>query len=173
LLRGHVRPRAALAVTALLVYLNLGALNHCCCQVSTMAEEVKNPARDMPLGIISCITFVTIIYGVCAARATKRQRRRLGRRRRARGGRGSALPQSHAQRRAPSGPRAMRSHAPPALPLPPTAPSTPAPPPKLCPPHVHAVLMGLSLVLMVPYSKIDPQAAFAAAFELAGMPWMR
>jgi hypothetical protein len=35
------------------------------------------------------------------------------------------------------------------------------------------VLMALSLVLMVPYNKIDPKAAFAAAFEVAGMPWMR
>lgn len=65
--------------------------------VSTMAEEVKKPARDMPIGIVSCITFVTIIY----------------------------------------------------------------------------VLMSLSLVLMVPYTKIDPKAAFAAAFETVGMPWMR
>ncbi|KAI8465522.1 MAG: amino acid permease-domain-containing protein [Monoraphidium minutum] len=65
--------------------------------VSTMAEEVKNPAVDMPIGIVSCITFVTIIY----------------------------------------------------------------------------ILMALSLVMMVPYTKIDPRAAFAAAFETAGMPWMR
>jgi APA family basic amino acid/polyamine antiporter len=65
--------------------------------VSTMAEEVKNPKRDMPVGIVSCIVVVTIIY----------------------------------------------------------------------------VFMGLSLVLMVPYTKIDPAAAFAAAFETAGMPWMR
>lgn len=65
--------------------------------VSTMAEEVKKPARDMPVGIISCITFVTVVY----------------------------------------------------------------------------VLMGLSLVLMVPRAQIDPAAAFAAAFQAAGMPWMR
>ncbi|GBF87743.1 cationic amino acid transporter-like [Raphidocelis subcapitata] len=65
--------------------------------VSTMAEEVVNPARDMPVGIVSCILLVTIIY----------------------------------------------------------------------------ILMALSLVMMVPFRKIDPRAAFAAAFEVAGMPWMR
>lgn len=27
-----------------------------------MAEEVQKPARDMPVGIISCISFVTVIY---------------------------------------------------------------------------------------------------------------
>jgi amino acid transporter len=27
-----------------------------------MAEEVVNPARDMPLGIVSCILLVTTIY---------------------------------------------------------------------------------------------------------------
>jgi hypothetical protein len=27
--------------------------------------------------------------------------------------------------------------------------------------------------MMVPFRKIDPRAAFAAAFEVAGMPWMR
>eukprot|EP00775_Hariotina_reticulata_P003840 gene3840-4097_t len=30
--------------------------------VSTLAEEVKNPAVDMPVGIVGCITFVGIIY---------------------------------------------------------------------------------------------------------------
>lgn len=33
--------------------------------------------------------------------------------------------------------------------------------------------MALSLTMMVPYTEIDPAAAFAAAFETAGMPWMR
>jgi amino acid transporter len=27
-----------------------------------MAEEVINPARDMPIGIMACITFVTVLY---------------------------------------------------------------------------------------------------------------
>jgi amino acid transporter len=27
-----------------------------------MAEEVVNPARDMPIGIMACITFVTVLY---------------------------------------------------------------------------------------------------------------
>jgi hypothetical protein len=31
--------------------------------------------------------------------------------------------------------------------------------------------MSLSLVLMVPYAKIDTRAAFPAAFQAAGMPW--
>eukprot|EP00882_Tetradesmus_deserticola_P001730 GHRQ01001859.1.p1 GENE.GHRQ01001859.1~~GHRQ01001859.1.p1 ORF type:complete len:634 (+),score=216.50 GHRQ01001859.1:64-1902(+) len=30
--------------------------------VSTLAEEVKNPAIDMPVGIVGCITFVGLIY---------------------------------------------------------------------------------------------------------------
>lgn len=30
--------------------------------VSTLAEEVKNPAVDMPVGIVGCISFVTIVY---------------------------------------------------------------------------------------------------------------
>jgi APA family basic amino acid/polyamine antiporter len=29
--------------------------------VSTLAEEVKNPAVDMPVGIVGCISFVGII----------------------------------------------------------------------------------------------------------------
>ena len=31
-----------------------------------MAEEVKKPARDMPIGIVSCISFVTVIYVLMA-----------------------------------------------------------------------------------------------------------
>lgn len=27
-----------------------------------MAEEVKKPSRDMPIGIVSCIVFVTLTY---------------------------------------------------------------------------------------------------------------
>ncbi len=34
--------------------------------VSTLAEEVKNPAVDMPVGIVGCISFVGIICE-CAA----------------------------------------------------------------------------------------------------------
>jgi len=34
--------------------------------VSTLAEEVKNPGVDMPIGIVGCISFVTIIYTVMA-----------------------------------------------------------------------------------------------------------
>jgi hypothetical protein len=33
--------------------------------------------------------------------------------------------------------------------------------------------MSLSLVLMVPYPKIDTRAAFPAAFQAAGLPWLR
>jgi amino acid transporter len=29
--------------------------------VSTLAEEVKNPAVDMPVGIVGCISFVTVV----------------------------------------------------------------------------------------------------------------
>ena len=32
--------------------------------VSTLAEEVKNPKVDMPVGIVGCISFVTLIYCV-------------------------------------------------------------------------------------------------------------
>jgi len=34
--------------------------------VSTLAEEVKNPGVDMPIGIVGCISFVTIIYTLMA-----------------------------------------------------------------------------------------------------------
>jgi APA family basic amino acid/polyamine antiporter len=29
--------------------------------VSTLAEEVKNPSVDMPVGIVGCISFVTVV----------------------------------------------------------------------------------------------------------------
>ncbi|WIA18741.1 hypothetical protein OEZ85_003431 [Tetradesmus obliquus] len=34
--------------------------------VSTLAEEVKNPAVDMPVGIVGCISFVTVVYCLMA-----------------------------------------------------------------------------------------------------------
>ena len=34
--------------------------------VSAMAEEVKKPSRDMPIGIVSCISIVTVIYVIMA-----------------------------------------------------------------------------------------------------------
>jgi amino acid transporter len=34
--------------------------------VSTLAEEVKNPKRDMPIGIVGCILVVTLIYCLMA-----------------------------------------------------------------------------------------------------------
>lgn len=30
--------------------------------VSTLAEDVKKPSRDMPIGIVGCIVLVTVIY---------------------------------------------------------------------------------------------------------------
>ncbi|KAF8072860.1 CAT1 [Scenedesmus sp. PABB004] len=34
--------------------------------VSTLAEEVKDPGRDMPIGIVGCISFVTVVYCLMA-----------------------------------------------------------------------------------------------------------
>jgi APA family basic amino acid/polyamine antiporter len=34
--------------------------------VSTLAEEVKNPKVDMPVGIVGCISFVTLVYCLMA-----------------------------------------------------------------------------------------------------------
>ncbi|GLI69367.1 hypothetical protein VaNZ11_013943 [Volvox africanus] len=65
--------------------------------VATAAEEVVDPAKSMPIGIISAITVVSIIY----------------------------------------------------------------------------ILMSVVLSLMVPRNKIDPDAAFAAAFEYVGLSWAK
>lgn len=39
--------------------------------VSTMAEEVRNPRRDIPLGVSGSVVIVTLIYCLMAASMTK------------------------------------------------------------------------------------------------------
>ncbi|PKA52341.1 Cationic amino acid transporter 1 [Apostasia shenzhenica] len=65
--------------------------------VSTMAEETKNPARDIPLGLVGAMSITTAAY----------------------------------------------------------------------------CLLALTLCLMVPYQKIDPNAPFSVAFESVGMDWAK
>jgi hypothetical protein len=43
-----------------------------------MAEEVVNPARDMPVGIVSCILLVTIIYILMAVRGQAKRAKLAG-----------------------------------------------------------------------------------------------
>ncbi|MQM06154.1 hypothetical protein Taro_038975 [Colocasia esculenta] len=65
--------------------------------VSTMAEETKNPARDIPIGLVGAMTITIVAYG----------------------------------------------------------------------------LLALTLCLMVPYQKIDPDAPFSIAFSVVGMDWAK
>ncbi|MQL72295.1 hypothetical protein Taro_004640 [Colocasia esculenta] len=65
--------------------------------VSTMAEETKNPARDIPIGLVGAMTITTVAY----------------------------------------------------------------------------CLLALTLCLMVPYQKIDPDAPFSVAFSAVGMDWAK
>ncbi|KAF3773556.1 Cationic amino acid transporter 5 [Nymphaea thermarum] len=78
---------------AAIVYFAYGGFDN----IATMAEETKNPSRDIPLGLLGSMSFITVIY--CA--------------------------------------------------------------------------MSLSLVMMQNYTVIDPNAAYAIAFERVGMHWVK
>jgi hypothetical protein len=40
-------------------------MTYCCC--CCLRVQVKNPAVDMPVGIVGCISFVTVVYWRCAS----------------------------------------------------------------------------------------------------------
>jgi hypothetical protein len=47
-------------------YRHLRLLPHCTASVLDVLLQVKNPGVDMPVGIVGCISFVTMIYTAMA-----------------------------------------------------------------------------------------------------------